>query len=196
MSYLAPHMSFVYKLALANLWMFSDLVSSVLAGDENIDAVQRTTTAITIMDAGFKENVVPGSARAIVNHRLHPAEVLDDIVKHDEKVIDDDRVKIKTLGYTAPPPVSSYSNDVIPFQIVANSAVQVFPSGHVTPGTLVANTDTRHYVNLTNHIYRFTPAFIQKEDIRRIHGYNERISIYNYVQVVEFYYRIIHNADT
>ena len=125
MSYLAPHMSFVYKLALANLWMFSDLVSSVLAGDENIDAVQRTTTAITIMDAGFKENVVPGSARAIVNHRLHPAEVLDDIVKHDEKVIDDDRVKIKTLGYNPPPPVSSYSNDVTPFQIVANSAIQV-----------------------------------------------------------------------
>ena len=60
-----------------------------------------------------------------MNHRIHPSETLDDILKHDRKVIDDDRVKIKTLGYTAPPPVSPYSNYVIPFQIIANSAVQV-----------------------------------------------------------------------
>lgn len=125
MTYLAPYMGFINKLALANMWMFTDLVSNILARDENTDAIQRTTTAITIIEAGFKDNVVPGSARAVVNHRIHPSETLDDILEHDRKVIDDDRVKIKTLGYTAPPPVSSYSNDVIPFQIVANSAVQV-----------------------------------------------------------------------
>ena len=32
--------------------------------------------------------------------------------------------------------------------------VQVFQVGHVTPGTLIANTDTKHYLNLTNNIYR------------------------------------------
>ena len=43
---------------------------------------------------------------------------------------------------------------------------------------------------------RFTPAFTEKEDIARFHGYNERIAVSNYVQVVEFYHRIIRNADT
>lgn len=34
-----------------------------------------------------------------------------------------------------------------------------------------------------------------KSDISRFHGYDERISKANYVQVVEFYYRIMKNAD-
>jgi len=196
MSYLAPYMSFIYKLALSNLWMFKDIVSSFLANDENIDAIQRTTTAITIIQAGFKENVVPGEAKAIVNHRIHPSETIDDILKHDKKVIDDNRVEIKTLGYKEPPPVSPYSNDATPFQIIANSALQIFPDGHITPGILVANTDTKHYLHLTNNVYRFTPAFTTKNDISRFHGFNERISTENYAQVVEFYHRLIRNSDT
>ena len=111
--------------------------------------------------------------------------------------------------------------------------MQVFPNGHIAPGTMVANTDTKHYLDLTNNVYRwvchlnlhtsyqcnvfmlcfainwgcciwqliimftsrFTPAFTMKSDISRFHGYDERISKANYIQVVEFYYRIIKNAD-
>ena len=72
-----------------------------------------------------QDNVVPGEARAVVNHRIHPTENLEDILKHDQKVINDNRVEIKTLGYFPPPSISPYSNDVTPFQIVANSALQV-----------------------------------------------------------------------
>ena len=35
---------------------------------------------------------------------------------------------------------------------------QVFPSAHVTPGTLVANTDTKHYLHLTNKVYRLNTS--------------------------------------
>ena len=45
-------------------------------------------------------------------------------------------------------------------------------------------------------ISRFTPAFTTKNDLNRFHGYDERISVKNYVQVVEFYYRLIRNSDT
>ena len=145
MTYLAPHMTFLYKLALSNLWIFHQIVSSVFAGqfrilpstksnntlfsgtgDSSLDAVQRTTTAVTVVRAGFKDNVVPGEASAIVNHRIHPSETLVDILSHDRKVIDDERVNITPIGYVPPPPVSPYSNDVTPFQIIANSALQVW----------------------------------------------------------------------
>ena len=96
-----------------------------VAGDSSLDAVQRTTTAVTVVRAGFKDNVVPGEAEAIVNHRIHPTETIEDILRHDRKVIDDERVQISQLGYVPPPPVSPYSNDVTPFQIIANSALQV-----------------------------------------------------------------------
>ena len=41
-----------------------------------------------------------------------------------------------------------------------------------------------------------TPAFITKSDTKRFHGFNERISVDNFVQTVEFYHRLIRNADT
>ena len=31
---------------------------------------------------------------------------------------------------------------------------QVFPDGHIAPGTLIANTDTKHYLHLTEKVYR------------------------------------------
>ena len=37
-----------------------------------MNAFMRTTTAITIVDAGFKNNVIPTTARAIIDHRIHP----------------------------------------------------------------------------------------------------------------------------
>ena len=87
-----------------------------------------------------QDNVVPGEARAVVNHRIHPTETLDDILQHDKKVINDDRVEIKTLGYFPPPSISPYSNDVSPFQIVANSALQVKSSA--TPSFCLLNSSS------------------------------------------------------
>ena len=132
MAYLAPHASFLFKLVLSNLWIFKDIVSSVLSGNYELDAIQRTTTAVTIINAGFKENVIPSFGTATINHRIHPTEVLDDVLEHDRKVINDDRVKIRSTGYFAPPPISSYSNDAIAFQTIANSALKFFHDDHIT----------------------------------------------------------------
>ena len=60
-------------------------VSAVFSRDDKLDAIQRTTTAITIIEGGLKENVVPGAARAVVNHRIHPRETLQDILEHDKE---------------------------------------------------------------------------------------------------------------
>ena len=49
---------------LSNLWLLSGPVSSVLSSYET-DAIQRTTTAVTMFNAGFKENVMPSSAEVI-----------------------------------------------------------------------------------------------------------------------------------
>ena len=50
---------------LSNLWLLSGAVSSVLSGSYETDAIQRTTTAVTMFNAGFKENVMPSFAEVI-----------------------------------------------------------------------------------------------------------------------------------
>jgi carboxypeptidase PM20D1 len=59
----------------------------------------------------------------------------------------------------------------------------------------IANTDTRWYLSFTKNLYRFLPTVIMPEDVSRYHGNNERISIQHYHEAVNFYYRIIKNAD-
>ena len=59
----------------------------------------------------------------------------------------------------------------------------------------MANTDTIHYSDLCDTIYRFQPVQLGRNDIHRFHGIDERISVENFHQVVGFYYRLMNNAD-
>ena len=38
------------------------------------DALQRTTTAVTVFNGGHKDNVIPSYAEFIVNHRIHSSQ--------------------------------------------------------------------------------------------------------------------------
>ena len=76
-----------------------------------------------------------------------------------------------------------------------NSILDVFPSAVPAPGTLVGNTDTKHYSHLADNVYRFSPAVLDKESIKLFHGIDERMSVKNYGQVVNFYRRVVDNAD-
>ena len=72
----------------------------------------------------------------------------------------------------------------------------VFISLHIfISATLIGNTDTRRYVDLTKNIYRFSPTYMFPNDLSRFHGDNERISVTDYVKAINFYYHLISNAD-
>jgi len=60
---------------------------------------------------------------------------------------------------------------------------------------MVASTDTKHYLKLSPNVYRFSPTFMYPEDIRRFHGDNERISLENYQQAINYYCHLMTNAD-
>ena len=59
---------------LSNLWLFAPLVQRELAKSAGTNAMLRTTTALTIVHAGNKDNVLPGRAEATVNFRLLPGD--------------------------------------------------------------------------------------------------------------------------
>ena len=60
---------------------------------------------------------------------------------------------------------------------------------------LLANTDTRHYLQLSENIYRFSPTYMYPDDLKRFHGRNERLSVKNYEEAVNFFYHLMINAD-
>ena len=71
---IAPEMHGFGRIALSNLWLFGPLVQRQLEAGASTNAMLRTTTALTIAQAGNKDNVLPGRAEATVNFRLLPGD--------------------------------------------------------------------------------------------------------------------------
>ena len=108
---------------------------------------------------------------------------------------DDDRVKIDVVEHMSPSSISPSDNGDPAFQIVANSILEVYPKSAILPTLLIGQTDGKHYEWICNKIYRFTPSYINKhKDGHMYHGFDERISVDDYVNVVQFYYRLISNS--
>lgn len=193
--YLAPHVSSAYKTVYSNLWFFSPMMEYKMASQPITNAFMRTTTAITMFQSGIKENVVPPSATALVNFRIHPAQTVKEVLAYAKQVIDDPRVQIKVKRSREAHPISPHDAHSVPYQMISTSIREVFSNSIVVPAVFIANTDTRWYLNFTSNLYRFLPTMVKLSDVSRYHGHNERISVENYHQSVSFYYRIIKNAD-
>lgn len=59
----------------------------------------------------------------------------------------------------------------------------------------VAATDGRFYYEVTDCVYRFTYIHFTNDDLPRIHGINERISLEDIFDSTKFYARVILNAQ-
>jgi len=59
---------------------------------------------------------------------------------------------------------------------------------------VVGGTDARHYEAISKNIYRMLPIVLTNEDLKRIHGIDERISTEGYKDVVRFYRQLIINS--
>ncbi len=183
-SYVGPEFGFGKKLVMANLWLFGPLVRGALSEKPATDALLRTTTAPTLVSGGIKSNVLPRQAKAIVNFRVKPGDSVDEVVKHCKEVIGDARVEIRIVDSFAPQPSSSTSSAV--YQHMARSIRALDPTIVVAPGLMLGYTDSRHYAGIVKNSYRFTALRLGPDDLQRLHGRDERISIANYSEVVAF----------
>lgn len=190
---LASAMPFPYRFIFANTWFFKGVLKRLLTNIPATDASIRTTTATTIFNSGVKDNLIPTLAKAIVNFRLHPSDTIDDAVNHARKTINDSDISIVCRsGFINPSSVSDIHSDS--FFRLRSSIRQIFPEVTVTPSLMIGATDARHYTPLTKNIYRFSPLRASRDDLDRVHGTNERLTIDNYEEMIQFYGRMILNG--
>ncbi|KAG1961968.1 M20/M25/M40 family metallo-hydrolase [Pimephales promelas] len=193
--YLAHKFGWPHKMIMSNLWLFSSMLSGILEGQPDTNAFVRTTTAVTMFNSGVKINVMPAYAEAFVNLRIHSAQTLQEVLDLVKSTISDERVKVEMVNGFDPLPISSYDEQAFGFQIIKKTVQNMFPRLTVAPSICVGNTDSRHYKDITRDIYRFAPSWFKPGDPQRFHGVNERISIQNYEEIVQFYFQLIQNND-
>ncbi|WP_322514669.1 M20 family peptidase [Rhodopseudomonas palustris] len=190
---LAPEMRGFNRVVLSNLWLFKPLLLREFAKSGTTEAMVRTTTALTVFNAGDKDNVLPGIAEASVNFRLLPGDTQASVTDHVRTSVANDRIAIQGFeGNFDPPPVTGTAG---PSYVALNRTIrEIFPDVIVAPGLMIAATDSRHYSAVADNILRFSPVRATSEDLKRFHGTNERISIKNYADMIRFYVRLIQNT--
>jgi carboxypeptidase PM20D1 len=194
---LAPHMPFLARAVLGNLWLFEPVVETVLASDPTVAAMLRTTTAPTIIEGGVKANVLPIRARAIVNHRIMPGESPESVIARVTEIVSDTRVSIGVSGEEArgPSPVSDPTGAA--FRLVERT-IHETTGGEpiiVAPWLVAGGTDAKYYSGSSENIFRFLPSRFEADALTRFHGTNERMEVGGYLASVRFFHRLIRNAD-
>jgi len=141
------------------------------------------------VEGGVKENVLPPEARAVVNFRIHPRDTADGVIEHVRAAVDDPDVEIEPLpGIREASKVSNIEGDG--YQLITRVIGESFPGVIAAPYLVVGGTDSRHYLPITDNVFRFIPIRMAPEDMARFHGTNERVSVENMGEAVAFYVRL------
>jgi len=208
--FLAPEAPFMFKLVLSNLWLFERLLLMVLSKDLTSRTSFMTTQSVTVFQSGNKFNVLPITATATLNYRIAPWHSISIVENHLRKTINNDDISIShIIEPLEPSPITSH--DTAAYRMLEKTLRQVMASSHktadgkeeppllpgmlVVPSLCVANTDTQHYWNLTENIFRINPIVLDRAAIKTIHGSNEKISKKNLIKMVEFYHELFRNSE-
>jgi carboxypeptidase PM20D1 len=192
--YIGPELPFYAKAIFANKWLFNGIILNIYKGTGSGNALVRTTTAPTIINAGIKDNVIPTKAEAVINFRILPGEKSTDVIQHLNDVISDSRAKISIFEEYNEPMLTSPS-DVPGFKIIQATIQQVYPEVIVAPTMAIGGTDTKRYTEVSKNIYRFIPIVVTSDDMTRTHGLDERTKISDFIHGISFYYYLIRNTD-
>jgi carboxypeptidase PM20D1 len=188
LSYVGPEMPFVSKMAMANQWLFKPLILSNYSKSEAGNASIRTTTATTIFNAGVKENIIPGQAKAIVNFRTQLGVSQKDVIAHVKQVIENDSILIVPVGNSEDPKQIA-DVDSPSFKYIQKSIAALKKDIIVAPYLVLGATDGRYFGNITSQVFRFIPF----TDPEGFHGVNERIAITEFKKGISYYYYLIKN---
>jgi carboxypeptidase PM20D1 len=191
---LAPEFGGMQRVALSNLWLFEPLVRRQLEKGRSTNALLRTTTALTVVHAGNKDNVLPGVAEASVNFRMLPGDTAEGMLAHVRSKSGDGVQAALVPGASEPSPVSG--TDSPAYRAIARTLRAQFPGIVVTPGLVLTGTDSGHYAAVADNIYRFAPIRVTPDDLSRLHGIDERIAIANLAEHVRFYHLLLTHLNT
>jgi acetylornithine deacetylase/succinyl-diaminopimelate desuccinylase-like protein len=140
------------------------------------NSMLRDTIAPTVLSAGVRPNVIPAEARATLNIRLLPGDTIDTLLGELNKLVNDPLVRLEVdpnPGLAAPP--SSLENDF--YAAIVKVTAQEFGGVPVLPYQSPWATDSAQLRLHNVQSYGLWPFPLTDDDLRRMHGNDERIPI-------------------
>ncbi|MDD3336585.1 MAG: M20 family peptidase [Eubacteriales bacterium] len=182
--------SFTMRILFANLWCFAPLLNLVCkkSGGE-LNALVRTTCALTKAQGSAAYNVLPSLAKAGVNLRLISGDTIEAAMSRMKTIINDERVSLSFVSGENPGPVSVTGDE--PWERLDHAVRAAYPGVLVCPYLMLAGSDSRHYCKISEHVYRFSGMPMTKEQRGLIHNANERIPVSQIKDTINFYAQVL-----
>jgi acetylornithine deacetylase/succinyl-diaminopimelate desuccinylase-like protein len=167
-----------------------DRAAAVLSRDPLHNAVLRTGTSLTLLNGGFRTNVIPSEGRATFNVRILPGEDITEVVRMMNQAGGEPSVTFALDGEPAQaPPPSPVSTEL--FQAMEQSARTMAPGATVLPFMSTGATDGAALRAIGIPTYGILPMPMPIEDELRMHGDNERVPVGALGWATEYLYRVL-----
>jgi acetylornithine deacetylase/succinyl-diaminopimelate desuccinylase-like protein len=163
-----------------------------ISKDPLLHALIRNTRAPVLMNAGFRGTVIPGSAEVTINVRTSPGTDLDKLKAEFVRVVNDSRVEVKLTNPAAAfGTITPSSLDTELYRALERAARTTFENTEVTPYLFQAGTDAFAWRSRGVPVYGIYPYPITAEELTRMHGNDERVSVESLKQGTEMIYKTI-----
>ena len=150
-------------------------------------SVLRSSVVPTMIDGGFRRNVIPSEASAVLDIRMLPDEDVDAFYDQMREIIDDPNVEVVPAAiYRPESPPSPVDNEM--FQTIESVAERMYPDATVLPTMSTGATDMAQVRAKGVPSYGLG-AIRSVEEINSgngAHGDNERVSEESVRQLVQF----------
>jgi len=154
------------------------------------NSMLRDTIAPTVLTAGFANNVIPPEARANLNVRLLPGDTIDVVLNDLNKLVNDPQVRLEVqpnAGLAAPP--SSLESDL--YGLITKVVTQEFGGAPALPFQSTWLTDSAQLRLHSVQAYGLVPFPLAQEDLKRMHGDDERIPLAAFDKGVDVLVKIV-----
>ncbi|EPY53336.1 vacuolar carboxypeptidase [Schizosaccharomyces cryophilus OY26] len=198
-------------------------LTDILSKDKETRYFFETSIAVDVIRGGVKVNALPEETFVHVNHRVSVEKNLNQLYDHYEQLVGQfakenhlnltvfdgsqaisypdaiGQFSLSTMKTLEPSPVSPYGNGASAYEKLGGAIKYTFGNQTlVAPALMPANTDTRHYWNLTKSIYRWTPVSPRAAEITddfNAHTVNENMPYQGHIDAITFYYNFIRHYD-
>ncbi len=170
----------------------ADIDAWFRANDPSHYSMLRTSVVPTIIDAGFRKNVIPSQARAVLDIRMLPGEDAEAFNRQLAALIDNPAIEIVPEAiYRPAAPPSKIDNEM--FEAIETVAKRLYPGATMLPVMATGATDMSQLRAMGTQAYGIGPARTLEEMNSRFgpHSDNERIAEASLTELVRFMWNIV-----
>ncbi len=162
---------------------------TVADASTSVNAMLRNTISLTMLNSGYKTNIIPEKATATLDIRLLPHAEPEDFLEDLKTIVNDDRVQFILKRTPRNKYVSDWNTDF--FNILQNELEREKPDALVMPFMTIGGTDSQFFQAKGINSYGLVPVMVTEADIQSIHGIDERLSVDNLMMGTRIVYHTI-----